>query len=1244
MRTSPGCVHRRLLFMLAVLAALTQAHPLAAQTDVIRGRVTGPDGAPITGVRVTATSIPGNVTRTAQTNTQGAFQIAFPGGPGDYIMGFASFGFAYRQFEIKRLADEDVLLANARLAPVQLDSVSVVASIQQRVNRNAQPPDVGGTERTVSIASLPLELQGNIAALAASLPGVLLLPGLDGAPDGFSVFGLDADQNSVTLNGMPLGASSLPRDAGVSSSLTTSPFDVSRGGFSGGNLNISSRSGSNFRTRGMSLQLTTPQMQWTDRAAQALGTDYTNASLGGVASGPLKTNKAFYNVSFQLGRQSRDNQTLLNTSPIGLQTAGVAADSVTRFLGILSGAGVPTAGGPDRASRLSDNGSLFGSVDFSPPSSSSGQSVGLTFNGNWGRQSPVGGGATQLTSSSSDHTNWSGGLQARHSGYLGLVLSETSAGINLSRSYDDPYLDLPGGHVRVNSEFADGGSGVQMLTFGGTQNRGSSSRSTGATFQNSLSWFDNANKHRIKLSSELRYSRNTQIQATNLLGSFSFNSLTDLEAGIPASYTRTLNALTQSTGQLNGSVSLGDSWRRTQDFQLQYGVRVDASHYTEKPVYNPLVESAFGRRNDVVPTPLAFSPRVGFSWTVGQAREIAGFAGAASGPRAVIRGGIGVFANNAGAGQISGALSNTGLSSGLQQVVCVGPASPVPDWAAWAADPGSVPDRCADGSTGTVFSNRSPDVTLFSPDFAPPRTVRTNLSWTGSALDGRFSLSVEGTYSLNLHQQRFVDLNFRPTTRFTLDDGRPVFVEPASIVTETGSIASGDARVSPDFARVTELRSDLQSRTAQLSLRVSPIAHGPTNFGWSLAYTWSHIREQVSGFSSTTGSPLTVDWANSTQGAHQINYSLRYRFFSAVTVSWSGQFRSGSAFTPMIAGDVNGDGYSNDRAFVFSPDHTTDAALAAGMRDLLDNASGAARHCLQKQLDRFAERNSCRGPWMSGASLTITLDRVKFRMPQRADISFSLSNPLGAADLLVNGSGNLRGWGQTVFPDPSLLYVRGFDPQTRQFRYEVNQRFGATRPQFLTQRAPVTLTAAVRVDLGPMRERQSLAQQLHSGRTQPGSRLPEQLFRSLGAGSTPNPMPTILRSQDSLRLTAVQADSIASMNRRYNYRADSLWVPVAHYLAGLPATYSEGDAWNRYINARRVQIEMLTRLAPAIRELLTPEQRRKLPAYIINQLDPRYLALIRNGSPLYINGAGLGGFGFGGDFIGIGEAAVVRIR
>ena len=93
--------------------------------------------------------------REARTNRDGNYQIAFANGPHDYIMGFSLIGYAFKQFDIKQVADEDVLIADARLSVVQLDTVVVAASNQQRVNRNSQTPDVSGTEQPVATRDLP---------------------------------------------------------------------------------------------------------------------------------------------------------------------------------------------------------------------------------------------------------------------------------------------------------------------------------------------------------------------------------------------------------------------------------------------------------------------------------------------------------------------------------------------------------------------------------------------------------------------------------------------------------------------------------------------------------------------------------------------------------------------------------------------------------------------------------------------------------------------------------------------------------------------------------------------------------------------------------------------------------------------------------------------------------------------------------------------------------------------------------
>jgi len=172
--------------------------------------------------------------------------------------------------------------------------------------------------------------------------------------------------------------------------------------------------------------------------------------------------------------------------------------------------------------------------------------------------------------------------------------------------------------------------------------------------------------------------------------------------------------------------------------------------------------------------------------------------------------------------------------------------------------------------------------------------------------------------------------------------------------------------VTQDFSRVSEVRSDLESRTAQLTLRVSPIPRGPVRFTWSAAYTYSYGREQVSGFSSTATNPLDVFWSRSSQGPHSFNYNLGYNLLDAVRINWSGVFRSGNAYTPVVAGDINGDGYFNDRAFIYSST-AADPAVADGMRQLLANAPSASRECLDKQMGKIASRNSCHGPWSSTA-------------------------------------------------------------------------------------------------------------------------------------------------------------------------------------------------------------------------------------------------------------------------------------
>ncbi|MEP6495735.1 MAG: carboxypeptidase-like regulatory domain-containing protein, partial [bacterium] len=330
----------------ALLALASVAPAAAAQaTDVIRGRVTGPDTA-VQGVNVKATSYQGSVIKTTTTDKRGVFTLIFINGEGDYWLDFTKIGFAPKRFEIKKIGDEEVMLADARMTSMvqTLGPVKVVAQPNRSLpTRNGTGADVGGGDKPLTTNGVPPDQAGNLAAMAATVAGIQLVPGLDGAADMYSLLGLTGDQNNTTFNGLGSGISALPPDILASTSINPYPFDVSKGGFSGAQISIQTIPGSNFSRRAMSNVDITPPLEWADATAAAQGQKYTNMRLGGNAAGPIAMNTTFYNSAYNIGRRFADIQTLLNTNPFGLAGAGVAADSVARLLDILGSQHVPVS-------------------------------------------------------------------------------------------------------------------------------------------------------------------------------------------------------------------------------------------------------------------------------------------------------------------------------------------------------------------------------------------------------------------------------------------------------------------------------------------------------------------------------------------------------------------------------------------------------------------------------------------------------------------------------------------------------------------------------------------------------------------------------------------------------------------------------------------------------------------------------------------------------------------------------------
>ncbi len=1218
------------LCCLLTIAVTLSGRPLLAQStsDIIRGRVTGPDSQPIQNVVVKATSYSGSVTKTARTDRRGSFTVIFVNGEGDYWLEFAALGYVPKRFEIKKVGDEEVMLADTRLASsiATLDQVTVTANgVRALVNRNGTAADVGGGEKTLANnTALPPDQAGNLAAMASTIPGIQLIPGVDGSGDMFSALGLSGDQNNTTYNGLGSGLNTLPADAQVRLSFNQFPWDVSRGGFSGAQISISSIPGSNYSFRNQTGYGTAPDLQWTDDSADSTGQKSTTLRYGGSARGPIVADQAFYNGAYSFQRRFSDALTLLNASPSGLAAAGVAADSVARLLSILNNKHVPVSVARAPTLNATDQISLQSNVDLLPSASGTGHSFTLGTNGFYSHTRPTlggFGGGSLLTTVPSRTQNTEiefGSMSLTHSNYFWFgILSQSTLGASLQHVASTPFLQFPSGSVRVNSILDDGSSSIRSLSFGGSQTP--FTQFTGAMqVSNTLSWYTDDNKHALKLTSNLSREHNTSDATSNLLGSYTFNSLADLDAGRPSSYIRTLNGIKGATDQISGGLSLGDAWRPSSKVQVQYGVRMDGNKFLYRPQSNPLVRGAFGVDNDVVPNKVYFSPRIGLQWTYGNSPQVAFVPGAARAPLAVIHAGAGIFQNVGPATLINGAVVSTGLANSTRSLACVGDAAPTPAWDNYLTNLGSLPTQCADGTGGTVFSTGAPSVTAFDPAYRQPRALRTAVDWSSPVLDNRVVLGAQAVYSWNENQVNSVDLNLNSTTRFTLDNerGRPVFAPASAIFPLTGTIASAATRKNSAFQRVSLQTSDLHSASTNIVLKLVPVTSNKY-LRWQLTYSLLDVRDQYNGFTSTVGDPFAKAWGEHlASGRHQIqlNWSS-LPLFDLLYFNFAIGVKSGQRFTPLVSGDVNGDGgFLNDRAFVFDPASTSDAALRSSMQTLLANGAPAARACLNKQLGALADRGSCEAPWVTTTNLNINFNPQKLGLPKRLTINLSFTNPLGIADLLVNGSKNAKGWGQEIPPDQNLLFVRGFDPATQRFKYEVNQRFGSTLPQQSVSRTPAYASLSFGFDIGAPRERQLLTQRLDMGRQRPGTKQTATNLKQLGASSIPNPMSMILQQQDSLGLNRKQADSLSTLSRQYALFADSVWSPVSVYLAQVPEKYNHDEAYDRYVHAREATVDFLLKIVPDVKSLLTPTQRRKLPSQITNYLDTRVLKFLRSSS------------------------------
>jgi hypothetical protein len=464
------------------------------------------------------------------------------------------------------------------------------------------------------------------------------------------------------------------------------------------------------------------------------------------------------------------------------------------------------------------------------------------------------------------------------------------------------------------------------------------------------------------------------------------------------------------------------------------------------------------------------------------------------------------------------------------------------------------------------------------------------------------NFSIDGTSSLNLGQPRIVDLNFRENTYFTLFDekNRPIYVSDAAISPITGALLPTESRLFAEYSHTRELRSDARSVSKRLTVTVSPDLPF-SRYAIRGSYSLGAVRAQQDGLTfSTTAGPNLLYWAAGPNDVrHQLQMHSAYNSKS-YALSIFALFESGRPYTPIVGSDINGDGYVNDRAFIFHSDTKDADSSSEGIANVIKMAPGRVRSCLMRQVGQFAAPSSCRGPWSQLLNLQLVVrprwSPTTHSTLRRSVITVSALNVLGGLDQLLHDSKSLRGWGPYQIPDPVLLRVRGFNLQSRQFIYDVNGRFGDTHLSKSLIRAPFKIVLDVSFDLAKPLGLQQVEKWIGKGQRAPSSsRLSVDSLSKLYSRNIPDPFNPILMESDSLLLSQLQADSIREIRRQYRMEVDSLWDALATKMFLLPNRF---DVMSAYV----LQEEMTDRAwsvawtnVQKLKSILTGIQQTMLP-------------------------------------------------
>ncbi|CAM2973510.1 Oar protein [Pseudoalteromonas atlantica] len=832
-------------------------------TSAIKGQITGPNGNPAPGTKITILHVPSGSVKTTEANDAGYFTAKGLRVGGPYKVIVDSDVYADQEFNNIILNIGNDYPVNAALEPQ--------SSMEQIVVTGAPISSMsGGTGPASTFTLTDLE---NTPAINRDLKDIIRIDPritIDDSRGSINCGGGNPRYNSLTLdgvrmndnfglssNGYPTIRAPFSFDSIEQVSAELAPFDVQYGGFTSCNINAVTKSGGNEVHGGIFYDFTSDSFKGDEIEGEDVDNgNYTEKRYGFNVGLPLIEDKLFLFTSYE----KLEGVQQFNYD--GLSSGSVTADDIARITSVAQSVYGYDVGGMPSSMPVEDE-KILVKLDWNINEDHRANLIYNYNDGNTVSQSDTGSSRVSLSNHFYDQS-------AEFTSIIGSVYSDWSDDFSTEVRIGKSELDATVQSLDAASSFGE----MQIRTEdGGTVYIGpDDSRQSNdldydtTTFKVAGTYY--LDQHTITAGYEFEELDVFNLFVQHTEGEYRFDSIDDFEDGLAdrvyynnAAATNDPNDAAASFSYAQHTFYVQDEYAFTDlDANITFGLRYDKYTSDDVPNFNQNFTDRYGFSNQSTFDGIdLLQPRVGFQWYATDELEV--------------RAGVGLFSGGNPNVWLSNSYSNDGITN-------IGTfRSPVDLFNTPNVNGGApgfeVPQDMFDEVANTVIGSGDSATNAVDPDFEIPSEWKYSIGATYTT-ENEYVISLDYLYSKKKDAALMRDIALEDTGETTFD-GRPIY---ESIEGRSGEYL------------LTNVSGD-SGDSSVISLAVSKMFDNGVSVNFGYAYTDSDdvnpMTSSVAG--SNYGNIALTDPGN--PGVASSDYEIPHRF--TMTLGYTHEFVDGFA-------------------------------------------------------------------------------------------------------------------------------------------------------------------------------------------------------------------------------------------------------------------------------------------------------------------------------------------------------------